>query len=653
MRLSSIVIVTLTFMAAAGLCLVAAGFAVKAIEENSEMGVRLALDENDLPWAEVQADGLQVLLTGTAPSEAQRFKALSTAGSVVDAARVIDGMDIVDSAGLQAPRFSIEILRNESGISLIGLVPAATDREAILAQLAPIAADGTVTDLLETADYPFPDQWDRALSFGIRALETLPRSKVSIAADRVAITAMATSADERRRLEVDLARRVPTGVRLVLDISAPRPVITPFNLRFLISEGRGRFDACSADSDEARTRILAAARAAGMEGPGACTIGLGVPSPNWARAVEQSIAALAEIGGGSITFTDADIALVAAEGTDQALFDRVVGELENGLPDVFALNAVLPAPETAQSGGRVDFTATLGEDGKVQLRGRIGDEDSRNLMETFAKARFGTEAVTSAVRSDEALTEDWTVRVLAGLEALSRLSEGSAQVTPDDFVITGTTGDARAGGQIAALLTDKLGETAEYTINVTYDETQDPAAALPSPEECLRRINAILSTRKINFEPGSDTPDAAAGGIISDIAEILRNCGELRLEISGHTDSQGRAEMNQRLSEARALAVLNELRARRVLTSNITSVGYGMEQPIADNGTEEGREANRRIEFRLVGDGSAAQGGAEDADAAPEGVAPDGETPQEDAETTGTDGAAPDTADTTQEEADE
>lgn len=653
MRLSSIVIVTLTFMAAAGLCLVAAGFAVKAIEENSEMGVRLALDENDLPWAEVQADGLQVLLTGTAPSEAQRFKALSTAGSVVDAARVIDGMDIVDSAGLQAPRFSIEILRNESGISLIGLVPAATDREAILAQLAPIAADGTVTDLLETADYPFPDQWDRALSFGIRALETLPRSKVSIAADRVAITAMATSADERRRLEVDLARRVPTGVRLVLDISAPRPVITPFNLRFLISEGRGRFDACSADSDEARTRILAAARAAGMEGPGACTIGLGVPSPNWARAVEQSIAALAEIGGGSITFTDADIALVAAEGTDQALFDRVVGELENGLPDVFALNAVLPAPETAQSGGRVDFTATLGEDGKVQMRGRIGDEDSRNLMETFAKARFGTEAVTSAVRSDEALTEDWTVRVLAGLEALSRLSEGSAQVTPDDFVITGTTGDARAGGQIAALLTDKLGETAEYTINVTYDETQDPAAALPSPEECLRRINAILSTRKINFEPGSDTPDAAAGGIISDIAEILRNCGELRLEISGHTDSQGRAEMNQRLSEARALAVLNELRARRVLTSNITSVGYGMEQPIADNGTEEGREANRRIEFRLVGDGSAAQDGAEDADAAPEGVAPDGETPQEDAETTGTDGAAPDTADTTQEEADE
>lgn len=629
MRLSSIAIVTLTFLAAAGLCLVAAGFAVKAVEENSEYGVRLALDENNLPWAEVQADGLQVILTGTAPSEAQRFKALSTAGGVVDAARVIDGMEVVDSASLQPPRFSIEILRNESGISLIGLVPAATDRAALLARLTPIAADGAVTDLLETADYPFPDQWDRALSFGIRALESLPRSKVSIAADRVAITAMTDSADERRRLEVDLARRVPSGVRLVLDISAPRPVITPFNLRFLISEGRGRFDACSADSDEAQRRILAAARSAGMEGPGACTIGLGVPSPNWARAVEQSIAALAEIGGGSVTFTDADIALVAAEGTDQALFDQVVGRLENSLPDVFALTAVLPAPEVAQGGGRVDFTATLAEDGKVQLRGRIGDENSRTLMETFARARFGTDAVTSAVRSDDTLGEDWTVRVLAGLEALSRLSTGSAQVTREDFIVSGTTGDARASGQIAALLTDKLGETAEYTINVTYDETKDPVAALPSPEECLRRINAILATRKINFEPGSDTPDAAAGGIISDIADILRNCGELPLEISGHTDSQGRAEMNQRLSEARALAVLNELRARRVLTSNITSKGYGMEQPIADNGTEEGREANRRIEFRLMTPASGAGDTPPEAGTAEEGVAENGQTPQE------------------------
>ena len=623
MRLSAIAIVALTFLSAAGLCLVAAGFAVKAIEDNSEYGVRLALDENSLSWAEVQADGLQVQLTGTAPSEAQRFKALSTAGSVVDAARVIDAMDIRDTSVLQPPRFPVEILRNDSGISLIGLVPAATDRADVLERLVPLAANGQVTDLLETADYPVPDQWDRVLGFGIRAVQGMPRAKVSISADRVSITAMADSVEEQRRLEVDLARRVPTGVRLVLDISSPRPVITPFNLRFLMADGKGRFDACSADTEETRGRILAAARAAGMEDRGSCTIGLGVPSPNWGRAVEQSIAALAELGAGSVTFTDADITLLAEQGTDQALFDRVVGELEGRLPDVFALTAVLPAPETEETGDQTEFTALLSDEGALQLRGRIRDDVSRDIMENFAKARFGSDAVVSAVRSDETLPEGWMVRVLAGLESLSKLSSGVTRVTETSLTVTGTTGSERASSQIAAILADKLGETADFTINVTYDEALDPIAALPTPEECIGQINEILSTRKINFEPGSDTPDSAAAGIISDIADILLDCGDLPLEISGHTDSQGRVEMNQTLSEARAQAVLNALRSRRILTSSITAVGYGMDQPIADNETEEGREANRRIEFRLVTTEPVENASEQ------EGVADDAQTPQE------------------------
>ena len=83
------------------------------------------------------------------------------------------------------------------------------------------------------------------------------------------------------------------------------------------------------------------------------------------------------------------------------------------------------------------------------------------------------------------------------------------------------------------------------------------------------------------------------------IAEILAECGDLRIEIQGHTDSQGRESMNQRLSQDRAQSVLNELRARRILTSSYTAKGYGEENPIADNGTEAGRENNRRIEFRV------------------------------------------------------
>jgi len=71
------------------------------------------------------------------------------------------------------------------------------------------------------------------------------------------------------------------------------------------------------------------------------------------------------------------------------------------------------------------------------------------------------------------------------------------------------------------------------------------------------------------------------------------------MEIGGHTDSQGREEMNLGLSQSRADAVLNGLLARGVLVTNLTARGYGENRPIADNDSEDGRELNRRIEFRL------------------------------------------------------
>ena len=81
---------------------------------------------------------------------------------------------------------------------------------------------------------------------------------------------------------------------------------------------------------------------------------------------------------------------------------------------------------------------------------------------------------------------------------------------------------------------------------------------------------------------------------------MFDRCLEAPIEIGGHTDSQGREEMNLNLSKARAEAVLTALRGARVKLKSLTAEGYGETQPIADNSTEEGREANRRIEFRLL-----------------------------------------------------
>ena len=600
MRVSSILILAGTFASAALLSLIAARFAVTLVEETSEYSVRQSLDTKSLTWAEVYADGLQVVLTGTAPSEASRFLAISTAGTVVDAARVIDDMDVEALAALAAPRFSIEILRNEDEVSLIGLIPTGADRADLLQRLSRISNDDEIADLLESADYDIPDGWDNAVDFGLEALETLPRSKISIDARRVTITAMAESEERKLKVEARLKREVPSGLRVSFDISSPRPVITPFTLRFLQDEAGPRFDTCSAHTEEGRSKILGAARKAGVEGNLDCRIGLGVPSPNWADAAAVSIAAIAELKGGSVTFSDADVTLISPPGTDQREFDRIVGALENSLPDVFALHAVLTPDPSDPSQGPAEFVATLSPEGLVQLNGRLNDEIVAQTAESFAIARFGSATVSNRARTDEALPGDWPLRVLSGLEALSLLSNGSARVTAEDITVTGNTGSKSARSDISKLLSDKLGEGSRFSVEVTYLEKLDPVASMLTPDECEAKIAEILKVRKITFEPGSDTVDATSLGTLDEISEVLGNCTELRMEIAGHTDSQGRETMNEALSKSRALAVLNALRDRRVATSSFTAEGYGETKPIASNDTEEGREANRRIEITLV-----------------------------------------------------
>lgn len=598
MRLSSILTIFLTFAAAAVLSLVAASFSVQLIEDSSEIGVRDALDAKGMTWAEVEANGLQVSLSGVAPTEAVRFSALTTAGSFVDAARVIDNMGVAAQEALAAPKFSAEILRNESGVSVIGLIPTSTDRDYVVARFSSLAGSNGVTDLLETADYPAPEGWERALEFALAAMSSLPRAKVSVEAERVAITAITNNAQEKARLEQDLRRMAPSQITLELDIAAPRPVITPFTTRFQITAEGASFDACSADTERAAERIISTAKAAGAKNP-RCTVGLGVPTPRWADAVTASINALTKLGGGSITLADADITLLAPPETSQSDFDTVVGELENALPPVFALQAKLPEAQDPDA-GPPEFTATLSPEGQVQLRGRVNDDALRELTTSFAKARFGSDRVYTATRVVDDLPSNWATRVLAGLESLGRLSNGSVTVTPENVQLNGNTGNPNASTEIASLLVDKLGEGSAFDVKVKYQKKLDPVLGLPTPDECEAEIGAIVAAGKINFEPGSATIDASALGTMDDIAAVLKRCGDLQLEIQGYTDSQGGGEMNLALSQSRAESVLNELRARRVVTGTFKAVGYGEASPVADNKTEAGREANRRIEFRLV-----------------------------------------------------
>ncbi|TCM83498.1 OmpA family protein [Rhodovulum steppense] len=603
-RLSPRLITTAVIALAGVLCLLAAFLAVGQIESRTAKAVRAALSDKGIAWTEATPDGMLMRLSGTAPDEAARFRALSAAGEVIDASHVLDEITVEAANPLAAPQFSVELLRNASGISVIGLVPSTTDRGRLGRDLGRLARDLSVTDMLESATAPVPEGWEAALAFGINALGRFESAKVSIIPGEVSVSAIAPNPRERNRIARELRAAAPTGLTPVLEISAPRPMIAPFTLRFVLEGGTARFDACAADTPEAATLIAEAARRAGLTGALDCPLGLGVPAPGWGKAAAHGIDALAEIGGGTLAFSDANVTLVAVPGTERARFDRAVAALRTALTAPFELTATLPdpagadGPDTAE--GPREFVATLSPKGKVQLRGRVSDALVQSAAESYARARFGLRNVRSATRLDPGLPEGWPIRVLAGLEALSQLRNGTVIVRADLVRISGVTMDDTAQARVARLLSDRLGEGQSFEIDITYVEPEETPDGRPTPEACVARIGEIIAEEKITFSPGSIRIEGAAVRVVDQIAEVLRSCPDARIEIGGHTDSQGRAALNERLSRERAEAVLTALMARRVLTSNLTARGYGASQPIADNGTEEGREANRRIEFQLV-----------------------------------------------------
>ncbi|MEY3307155.1 MAG: hypothetical protein RLZZ413_1193 [Pseudomonadota bacterium] len=604
------------FAAAALLAVLAAAWAALAIESRTGAEVQSLMTREGLSWVEVTTDGLQVRLIGTAPTEALRFRAVNLTASLVDSGRIRDRMDVTPAQAITPPRFSVELLRNNNGISLIGLVPAVEDAGALAEAVASATEGAEVADMLTRADYPAPEGWDRAISFGLAALAMLPQSKISIDADRVSITAISGSESEKRRLEAELDRAKPDGLAVSVRISAPRPVLTPFTLRFLKDDRGARFDACSADTEAARNRIIGAAVTAGLTGEADCTIGLGVPTPRWAEAAEVAIRAVGELGAGSVTFSDADVSLLATLETPQAEFDRIVGELEAALPDVFSLKATLPEkPKTSAPEGPAEFTATLSADGAVQLRGRLTDETLRDAVSSFAAAHFGAADVYTATRLDPDLPDGWPVRVLAGLQAMSELNEGQVIVRADTVEVTGVTASPGARAAITRTLSGRLGQGQAFKVEVRYDEALDPQAALPSALECVTALNGILQKQKIAFAPGSAEIESAARDTMDALADQMRKCPDIVMEIGGHTDSQGRDTSNLALSQARAEAVLLGLQGRRVLVGSLSAVGYGETRPVADNDSPEGRETNRRIEFTLLGPVAAAGSGPAPAEA--------------------------------------
>jgi len=130
---------------------------------------------------------------------------------------------------------------------------------------------------------------------------------------------------------------------------------------------------------------------------------------------------------------------------------------------------------------------------------------------------------------------------------------------------------------------------------------EDPATSDGCPKIAYVEDGQVTITEKVEFDTGKATLKPVSERILQAVADVVTSTpGILRLEVQGHTDNVGSASSNQKLSEARADAVRTWLIEHGVPGRKLSAKGYGEGDPIDSNRTAGGREANRRVQFKIL-----------------------------------------------------
>lgn len=331
-----------------------------------------------------------------------------------------------------------------------------------------------------------------------------------------------------------------------------------------------------------------------IDGPDDDTIASDTPSSAHLMAVKAPDGAI--LVTGEVSSDEAHRALLAAlKDEDGRLVDRLSIRSE-GLPDGWGMRARAGADALVE----LDWGSLSLEGPKSYLSG-MAPSDRIGAIGDSLGTGFTTE-LTPRPDDPDAL----------------RIAELQAQVDK-------TAGELNAANARMAELTTQLAAAPQQvasaeSVAAVSNVAQSPRLAIPLPSEppveaprtaalppvsvaeevdaCNASMATILSRASITFETGKALITRQGNDVLDRLVAAASVCignPALKVTVGGHTDNQGRELDNFRLSQARAQAVKDALIVRSLAPETILAVGYGESQPIADNGTDDGKRLNRRI----------------------------------------------------------
>ncbi len=416
-------------------------------------------------------------------------------------------------------------------------------------------------------------------------------ARVKMDGRELTLTGVAPTEADRDQM-IDIAQSI-WGVRTVTDNTELLAIVDPYILsaerveKNLVLTGY-------VPNAAIQKRIVDAAKAADPDWrvKNETELGRGAPE-NFADAVENGIGQLARMSGGVMTL-NGSILSIQGEAGNMENYDAARAALQN--PE-------LPAGFTLGSNSRIlspiarPFIWSAKRSGDtIVLSGNVPDEALKSETLDLAAERFSSFAIDDQTGIAGGAPDNWSAAVDVVLRLVGRLADGEATITDTAILVRGDAAHRAAVESINRNLTTALPQGFTGSAEIDIASPGEPVDLFA----CQDLFNSVMEEEVILFNVGAATISQDSMRVLDAIVSVALRCPDGKIAVLGHTDSDGDAEQNRELSEARANAVRNTLVDAGINGGRLTAIGYGETRPIAGNDTSEGKAANRRIEFRVV-----------------------------------------------------
>ena len=321
-------------------------------------------------------------------------------------------------------------------------------------------------------------------------------------------------------------------------------------------------------------------------------VGSGQPRGDWFAVAHKAFMQLDSLQYGRVDLIDAT---VRVEGVAQAH--------DSGEKIRSALNEVSDGFDVELDVRTAGVWSAFLDTGTLTLNGIVANEaERRDIMDVVGADFQGAVVDNMTVASHE--YSNWLTSFRSIMPHFLRFQSGAVVFDPNEggYLVSG-----EAVESAIAFLKEDTANISPYPVTVDAVAVEAEVSEISGLDfasdklaACQAGFQAVLASNRVNFASGSADIDRSSGSTLDKLTSVARRCDELIFEVGGHTDSLGDRGFNIALSRSRAQAVAEYIVSRGISADQIDAIGFGPDVPIADNGTSEGRAANRRIEFKVV-----------------------------------------------------